>query len=204
MTGSTTRRNFLGMASAGAALLSPRDVAAAELSADPAAAEWLASWMNARALAGGLYLFRFKDPVYVVTKPIGWKPDRPDDADLPTVSVPVGFVTDFASIPRAFWSALRPDGDYAYAAVLHDYLYWTQTTSRLKADRVLRAGMVDLRIPSATSTVIYEAVRWGGGSAWSDNAARRGAGERRFLSRYPDDPLVTWAEWRSRPDVFRL
>ena len=48
--------------------------------------------------------------------------------------MPTGFVTDFASIPPIFYSVLRPDGEYAYAAVIHDYLYWTQTRPREDAD----------------------------------------------------------------------
>src|SRR5437868_748210 len=39
------------------------------------------------------------------------------------IVVPAGFVTDFASIPRAFWSGMSPHGQYSRAAVLHDYLY---------------------------------------------------------------------------------
>lgn len=40
-----------------------------------------------------------------------------------TIRVPAGFVTDFASIPRAFWVVFPPTGKYGKAAVVHDYLY---------------------------------------------------------------------------------
>ena len=39
------------------------------------------------------------------------------------IRVPVGFVTDFASIPRVFWDWIPPTGAYGKAAVVHDYLY---------------------------------------------------------------------------------
>ena len=40
------------------------------------------------------------------------------------ISVPAGFVTDFASIPRfAWWLIGSPTGEYGKAAVKHDYLY---------------------------------------------------------------------------------
>ena len=44
-------------------------------------------------------------------KPIEWKPSSNQDQKLPTVKVPEGFVTDFASVPRVFWTALPPDGE---------------------------------------------------------------------------------------------
>jgi hypothetical protein len=118
------------------------------------------------------------------------------------VTVPSGFVTDFASIPRAFWSALRPDGDYAYAAIIHDYLYWTQPVTRETADEILRFAMQDLFVESTTVTVIHRAVRLGGGRAWDDNARLKGMGEKRVLKRLPETPTVRWTDWKKMPDVF--
>lgn len=37
-------------------------------------------------------------------------------------SVPLGFITDLASVPRVLWALLPPHGRYAKAAILHDYL----------------------------------------------------------------------------------
>ena len=42
------------------------------------------------------------------------------------ITVPAGFVTDFASTPRAIWAILPPTGRYQLAAVVHDFLYWDQ------------------------------------------------------------------------------
>ncbi len=39
------------------------------------------------------------------------------------ISVPSGFVTDFASSPRLLWPIVSPWGKWGKAAVLHDYLY---------------------------------------------------------------------------------
>ena len=38
------------------------------------------------------------------------------------ITVPAGFVTDLASVPRLFWGLVSP-WDVAKAAVIHDYLY---------------------------------------------------------------------------------
>lgn len=44
-----------------------------------------------------------------------------DESDV--IEVPAGLITDLATIPRIFWILLPPDGKYAKAAIIHDYLY---------------------------------------------------------------------------------
>lgn len=163
---------------------------------------WMLEWMNvARPIAGALYLGRFKDPTYILLRPIKWFPGK-NGPDLPAVEVPKGFVTDLASIPRPFWSLLRPDGEYTYAAIIHDYLYWVQRTDRATADSIFWSAMQDFGIDSVTAGSIFGAVRAGGSGAWQDNKRAREAGERRILARFPQDPTITWAEWKTRPNVF--
>ena len=41
-----------------------------------------------------------------------------------TIVIPVGFVTNFASIPKILWSILPPIGKYTSISILHDYLYY--------------------------------------------------------------------------------
>jgi hypothetical protein len=60
-----------------------------------------------------------------------------------------------ASIPRIFWQVLTPQGRYAYAAVIHDYLYWTQTRPRAEADEILNFAMQDSNVNAVTVAVIY-------------------------------------------------
>ena len=164
--------------------------------------QWMSEWMSAeKPVAGALHISRFKDPIYFLLKPIAWNPPS-GDSSLPHVEVPKGFVTDFASIPRIFWSLLRPDGEYTYPAIIHDYLYWTQTTMRQSADLVFRKAMEDFRIDTPTALTIYNAVRVGGGSAWQSNAHERARGEKRVLKRFPEDPTISWDEWKKEPDVF--
>jgi hypothetical protein len=165
--------------------------------------EWMDSWTGSKARdpVGGLYVFRFKDPMWAVLKPISRIPN-PDQLDAQRVDVPVGFVTDFASIPRAFYSLLPPNGEYSYAAVFHDYLYWTQQRSRVQSDEILRLAMMDFGISTSVITTIYEGVRLFGSTAWDENARLKSLGEKRILVRYPDNPLTTWAEWKKDPTVF--
>jgi Protein of unknown function (DUF1353) len=163
---------------------------------------WMNEWMGAsKAPAGTLYLSRFKDPIYFLLKPITWKPN-PGQDNLPEVHVPKGFVTDLTSVPRIFWTLLRPDGDYTYPAIIHDFLYWTQYLPRPSADLIFEFAMQDFGIDSTTTATIYHAVRLAGQSAWDQNAADKASGEKRVLKRYPQDPRITWAQWKMRPDVF--
>ena len=163
---------------------------------------WMTQWMGGtKAPVGALHLRRFKDPIYIVSKDIGWKPEPGQEVSGP-VSVPKGFVTDFASIPPVFFSLLRPDGDYTYPAIIHDYLYWTQTGSREEADHIFRWAMQDFGINKAVAWVVYQAVRWGGGFAWEKNAKDKANGECRILQKFPQDPRTTWETWKARKGVF--
>jgi uncharacterized protein DUF1353 len=109
---------------------------------------------------------------------------------------------DTRSIPPIFFSVLRADGEYAYAAVIHYYLYWTQTRPREEADEILKLAMQDLKVDSIKLTAIYKAVRHFGGKAWIDNARLKSQGQKRILVKFQDDPTINWDDWKKRPDVF--
>ncbi|MDM0078953.1 DUF1353 domain-containing protein [Variovorax sp. J2P1-59] len=165
---------------------------------DPAAAErWLLPLLDAPgAVAGGLHMGRFRDRVYYLDKEIKWSPGPGQEG--PTVVVPAGFVTDLASIPRVFWSLLPTDGAYTFPAIVHDYLYWVQRYPREVADSVFRYGMDDMKVSSTVSKSIYAAVRAGGGSAWTNNAKLKQSGEMRLLREFPNDPTISWNDWKQR------
>jgi hypothetical protein len=163
---------------------------------------WMTEWMSVSKAPGGmLRISRFREPIYFLTAPISWTPNLGQE-QYQAVTVPKGFVTDFASIPRVFWSVLRPDGEYAYAAVVHDYLYWTQTRVREEADDVLKMAMEDFEVGTAKIKIIYGAVHLAGTTAWNGNAKKKAQGERRILKLFPQDPRTKWEDWKQRPDVF--
>lgn len=118
------------------------------------------------------------------------------------VTVPRGFVTDFASVPRLFWVAFPPCGRYTPAAVVHDYLYWQQSPlcDRKCADDVLDTAMKESGVDFATRNAIYLAVRTAGQSAWDKNQLAKNSGVIRqvpeaFMSFGGD---VTWSQLSSR------
>lgn len=84
------------------------------------------------------------------------------------IHVPVGFVTDFASIPRFARGIIPKLGRYTKASVIHDYIYQTpgiQQTRRI-ADIIFRDGMRDLGVVKWKRWVMWAAVRVGGYFAW--------------------------------------
>ena len=86
------------------------------------------------------------------------------------IQVPVGFITDFASVPRVFWRVLPPD-DYGPAAVVHDWAYRSHALTRLVADQVYREALAVLEAPRWKQWVMYWGVRVGGSWAYHRDRA---------------------------------
>lgn len=85
--------------------------------------------------------------------------------DLGEIRVPVGFKTDFASIPRGLWNIFPPTGAYGKAAVIHDFLYRCTMVDRKLCDQVFLEGMETLGVGWLTRRLMYRAVRIFGGAA---------------------------------------
>ena len=81
-------------------------------------------------------------------------------------TIPKGFITDFASVPRCFWSLIPPMGRYGKAALLHDYLYNTKSVSRREADRIFLETMFLMGVSRWKAYVMYVAVRVFGWLRW--------------------------------------
>jgi hypothetical protein len=90
---------------------------------------------------------------------------------LGTFVVPIGFQTDFASVPRIPIAWLLC-GDTAHpAAVLHDYLYTYHPTGpgkagRALADNLLREAALSEKVPAWRAWMLWAGVRIGGASHW--------------------------------------
>jgi hypothetical protein len=82
-----------------------------------------------------------------------------------TFTVPTGFGTDFASVPRFFLWFIPSYGKYTKAAVLHDYLWRIEVPKGVlpfaDADGILRRAMRELEVPFLQRWVVWAAVRWG-------------------------------------------
>lgn len=79
-----------------------------------------------------------------------------------TITVPMGFITDFASIPQACLSMF---GEIAQRpSVIHDFLYTKVIVPRGIADKVLLEAMELTGVSWLQRKMIYAGVRVGGGS----------------------------------------
>jgi len=107
-------------------------------------------------------------------KGVGVKVKRETDR-TETITVPSGFVTDLASVPRAMWWLIAPF-DVARAAIIHDLLYksirqyrWKKKDAedkdlikeaKVAADKVFLLGMQDAdpKIPGYKIYLSWKAV----------------------------------------------
>lgn len=124
-----------------------------------------------------------------VLEPFEYRLGAPDGVER--VVIPAGFLTDFASIPRALWPALPPTGKYGKAAVVHDWLYQrreirqspsyespaghivlkpvvTRLVNRGQADAIFNEAMAVLEVRRTQRWTIFSGVRVGGWVAWNN------------------------------------
>ncbi len=134
---------------------------------------------------------------WVLIQPFGYQVGDLGTGDV--VDVAVGFMTDFASIPRCFWLFLPRWGKYGNAAVIHDWLYWSQGRSRAEADTIMFEAMGILDVPAWQRYPIYWAVRCFGFIAWARNQWDREAGFDRVLK----DKRVKAKRHSERPGLVR-
>lgn len=164
--------------------------------------DWISETVVTKSSDSPLKLQRFREPIWVLLEPILWSPSKPEQKGVTKVVVPKHFVTDLASIPSIFWSLMPRDDVYAYPAIVHDFLYWTQDRPRLEADEIFKWSMEDLEVSKAQVSLIYNAVRVFGERAWIDNLTLRARGERRILKEPPPTVTTRWSDWRVRPELF--
>jgi hypothetical protein len=116
---------------------------------------------------GGMYFYLLPGGRnFVVTK----------DYDIETsrgwITIPAGFVTDLASIPKIFWAIVSPLEKHFPAAALHDLFYripearveWGMT--REMTDDMFLEEMSDLDVEWWKKIAMYRIVRLGGNSSW--------------------------------------
>lgn len=134
--------------------------------------------------------------IWKLTEGLEYHLGSPDGKEM--VIVPAGFLTDFASIPRALWPVIgSPTGLYGKGAVLHDFLYRvrvvismgevtfhegglhseikTRLVNRGEADGIFREAMEVLGVGWFKRQTIYWGLRAGGWAAW--RSARKAEGK---------------------------
>ncbi|MBB5414134.1 DUF1353 domain-containing protein [Paraburkholderia atlantica] len=83
-----------------------------------------------------------------------------------TFTVPAGFISDYASVPRAplvYWLC----GDTStMASVVHDAIYTYHWVDRATADAVLKEASAVTGVPAWRRAIMWAAVRAFGASHW--------------------------------------
>jgi hypothetical protein len=75
-----------------------------------------------------------------------------------TLTIPAGFRTDLATVPRIFWGIVSPSGRHDLAVIVHDYLL-TEGWARSKADKELLHFLRLTRVHPLKSYTMYSLVR---------------------------------------------
>lgn len=94
------------------------------------------------------------------------------------VEVPVGFVTDGASVPRAFWWYASPfSGRHAAAALVHDYCYQSACVTKEEADDIFEEAMLSCGVRKGKAKAMAASVRMFGRRAWNKHREHDGPEE---------------------------
>lgn len=112
--------------------------------------------------------------------------DIGEEGSKEAINVPIGFMTDFASVPRILWGVIPRWGKYGNAAVVHDYMYWQQAYPRKRADQIFLEGMKVLGVSKIVYRTIYYSVRFFGTLAWWNNARRKKNNLQKILKTIPE------------------
>lgn len=115
-----------------------------------------------------------------------------------SITVSAGFVTDYASIPRRLWILFSPHDQYSRAAIVHDWLYWSQLCTRAQADNLFMIAMKESKVCAAKRAIVYSAVHMLGQSAWDDNGKQRRQGLPRIvpITRQDFPPNWSWEKYQ--------
>lgn len=100
------------------------------------------------------------------------------------ITVPKGFQTDLASVPRVLWVFFPPFGKYTRAAIIHDYLYSELNDTginRYWADKIFYHIMQELRVAGYKRASMYRAVRLFGEPAWKKKLKNEGYTEQAIV-----------------------
>ena len=93
-----------------------------------------------------------------------------EDLRWGNITVPAGFESDGASVPRFFWRVVFPPGDSQAlrAAILHDYIYREQPEgwTRVDADNLFYDVLVADGVPKRRALLAYWGVRIFGSRCW--------------------------------------
>lgn len=78
------------------------------------------------------------------------------------ITIPKGFITDLASVPRILYTLIPPFGRYSKSCVLHDYLcclFFQNKITRKRADYIFKESMQAVGVKKRYIYTLYFGVR---------------------------------------------
>jgi len=92
--------------------------------------------------------------------------------DFQNVTIPAGFISDGASIPRALWCLLDPPvtASTLVPSIIHDYLYRYQICTREAADSMYDDLLRKNGYSAIKRWLVYKGLRWFGNKAWDEHS----------------------------------
>lgn len=113
--------------------------------------------------------YRFSDPylLKVYNRPLEDKPfELIEDIYFysfvigETITVPMGYRTDFASVPKMFWCIIPPYGRYGKASIIHDWLIDNRTVMSIHLiNEIFLEAMDELEVSKFYKYTMYGAVK---------------------------------------------
>lgn len=85
-----------------------------------------------------------------------------NDWETPYATVPAGFITDGATIPRWLWWFSHPAAEFFEASVLHDYLYKNAIKTKSFADNAFYEVSVEHHASPLKTRIAKQFVVWFG------------------------------------------
>jgi len=82
------------------------------------------------------------------------------------IIVPENFLTDFATVPRIFWSIISPIDNHAKAAVLHDWMYEVHYAKKSECERIFKEALEVLEVKKWKIFCLYWGVYLFGWYKW--------------------------------------
>lgn len=76
-----------------------------------------------------------------------------------SLTIPSGFVSDLASVPRLFWGIISPSGRHDLAVLVHDYLLENNVPRNI-ADREMLLLLKKSKVSWIKRNLMYLAVRF--------------------------------------------
>lgn len=83
-----------------------------------------------------------------------------------TVTIPVWYKTDFATVPRSFRGIIWGAGNHNLAVLIHDWLYDNRIGTRKSADKEMLHWLLKSGCSKVKAYTMYFACRVGGKKWW--------------------------------------